>query len=179
MKTALQIGLSTGLLLACCGGALGQTTGAATAAEAQRGAVMLSSGPPGSVSPSLASADIFREIDDPHSGARWLLMRNQEHPAGPGRLVQVGESGSPAGKPLVSGGVVAPAPALPVVRAGDTVIVEEKTAVVDAHLEAVALGPAAIGSLLEVRLKIGGKVVRVMLLAPGRAAFQGETEARR
>ena len=58
-------------------------------------------------------------------------------------------------------------------------VVEEHTAVVDARLEAVALGPAAIGSPFEVRLKIGGKVVRVVALAPGRAALAPQAEARR
>jgi flagella basal body P-ring formation protein FlgA len=64
----------------------------------------------------------------------------------------------------------------PVIRAGERLIVEESTAVVDARLEAVALGPAAIGSPLNVKLAIGGKVVRAVALAPGRAAFQAETE---
>ena len=41
-------------------------------------------------------------------------------------------------------------------------MVEEHTAVVDARLEAVALGPAAKGGEFRARLKIGGKVVRVI-----------------
>jgi hypothetical protein len=33
------------------------------------------------------SGEIVREIDDPHTGDRWLLLRNAEAPGGPGRLV--------------------------------------------------------------------------------------------
>jgi len=67
---------------------------------------------------------------------------------------------------------------LPVIRAGDRLIVEEKTAVAEVRLEAVALGPAGNGFPLLVRLKIGGRVVRAVALGPGRAAFAPETEAR-
>jgi hypothetical protein len=42
----------------------------------------------------------------------------------------------------------------------------------------VALGPATIGSSFDARLKIGGRVVRVLALATGRAAFKPEGEAR-
>ena len=32
---------------------------------------------------------MVREIDDPHTGDRWKLMRDPVHPEGPGRLVLV------------------------------------------------------------------------------------------
>ena len=45
-----------------------------------------------------AQSELVREIDDPHTGVRWLLMRNSEHPGGPGVM------GSPARScALVSG----------------------------------------------------------------------------
>jgi flagella basal body P-ring formation protein FlgA len=66
----------------------------------------------------------------------------------------------------------------PVIRAGDRLVVEENTAVIEARLEAVALGPAALGSSFDVRLKLGGKVARAVALAPGRAAFQAHAEVR-
>ena len=69
-------------------------------------------------------------------------------------------------------------PALPVIHAGDRLIVEENSSVVEARLEAVALGPAAVGSLLQARLRIGGRVVRVVALASGRAEFQSEIGVR-
>jgi flagella basal body P-ring formation protein FlgA len=58
-----------------------------------------------------------------------------------------------------------------VIRAGDRLIVEENTAVVEARLEAVALGAAAPGSTFNVRLRIGGRVLRAVALGPGRAAL--------
>ncbi len=66
----------------------------------------------------------------------------------------------------------------PVIRAGDRLIVEEHTAVVDAALEAVRLNPAALGSTFKVRLKIGGKVLRAVALGPGRAALAAERGVR-
>jgi hypothetical protein len=57
------------------------------------------------------------------------------------------------------------------IHAGDRLIVEENTALVEARLEAVALGPAQLGSPLNVRLTIGGHVVRVVALGPGHASF--------
>jgi hypothetical protein len=63
---------------------------------------------------------------------------------------------------------------IPVIRAGDRLIVEEHTAVVDAVLEARALNPAAAGAPLDVRLTMGGNVVRVVAVGPGRAALLTE-----
>jgi len=121
-----------------------------------------------------ASGKVVREIDDPRNGTRWLLMRNLRYPGGPGRLV-------PASEPRIADSenalqkVAQQQPVRAgmqlVVRAGDRLVVEENTALVDARLEGVALGPAAIGSSLNVRLAVGGNVVRALALAPGRAAL--------
>jgi flagella basal body P-ring formation protein FlgA len=67
---------------------------------------------------------------------------------------------------------------LPVIRAGDRLIVEEHTARVDVVLEARALNPAAAGSAFDVRLAIGGNRVRAIALGPGRAALQTITGER-
>jgi hypothetical protein len=119
-------------------------------------------------SPSLA----LREIDDPHSGARWLLVKDAAHPGGPGHLMQVGRdahAGSGASRlPIAS----------PIIHAGDRILVEEHTDVADAVLEAVALGPAVERGVLEARLKVGGRVVRVIALAPRRAGLAARTETR-
>jgi hypothetical protein len=66
-----------------------------------------------------------------------------------------------------------------VTHAGDTVIVEEHTAVVDSRLEAVALGSAARGGEFQARLKIGGAVIRAIALDAGRASLVGSKEASR
>jgi len=147
------------------------------------------------LSPVASSAsEVVREIDDPHSGTHWLLMRDENHPGGPGRLVPVEEfkkaqlekakidsqnverSSPTGGNSMVANPV--PASLHPIVRAGDRLIVEEHTSVLDARLEAVALAPAAAGATLNVRLKIGGKVVRALVLEPGRATLQPDSEAR-
>lgn len=150
------------------------------------------------------SPAIVREIDDPQSGVRWLLMRDANHPGGPGVLVRAGStetavltktSRSPeaaiepprkerevaetVGEPTRVGlGRIKPANSQipPVIRAGDSLILEENSAVVEARLEATALGPAAIGSPLAVRLKIGGKVVQAVALGSGRVAFRSDSE---
>ena len=124
-----------------------------------------------------AGGEIVREIDDPHSGARWLLMRNSDHPGGPGLLL-LAKSGR---NPVQRGQTGFEPSALErrtVIRAGERLIVEENTPVVEARLEAVALGPAVVGSVLDARLKIGGRVVRAVALGPGRAELQPEAEAR-
>ena len=136
---------------------------------------------------------IFREIDDPSSGDCWLLERDATDPGGPGRLVReerharypVGQSGQPG-----AGSTLGPAAQqetrqradrsaarLPVIHAGQRLIVEENTPVVEARLEAVALNPAAMGSVFKVRLAIGGKVVRAVAEGPGRAALVEEIGA--
>ena len=124
----------------------------------------------GGQNPGVHPPDVFREIDDPHSGVRWLLLRDAKNPGGPGRMVRTGSSSlSQSGQEKRKVGTETPL--VPVIRPGDKLIVEEHTATVEAHLEGVALGTARAGSPLEVRLRIGGKVVRAVALAPGRAAL--------
>ena len=56
--------------------------------------VVLSSPAPASESSpgAYALGEIVREIDDPHSGDRWLLVRDASHPGGPGLLLQIGRA---------------------------------------------------------------------------------------
>jgi hypothetical protein len=132
---------------------------------------------------SHAHVQAVREIDDPHSGFRWLLLRDSIRPGGPGCLVPVADPEGDVPVPIESQSRTSSArivhpPAPPVIRGGDRLIVEENTGVVEARLEAVALSPAAVGFSLQARLKIGGKLVRVVALAPGRAALAPQIEVR-
>ena len=120
----------------------------------------------------------LREIDDPHTGERWLLVRNDENPGGPGRLVRIAAGGNVPDGTALRRAEVTESAAPPIIRSGDRVRLEEHTAVVDAVLEARAMTPAAAGAVFNARLTIGGKVVRAVALGPGRAAFQAETGAR-
>lgn len=69
--------------------------------------------------------------------------------------------------------------ASPAIHAGERLMVEEKSAVAEGRLEAVALEPAQIGSTLDVRLRTGGKVMRAVAVAPGRAVLASDAEVRR
>jgi hypothetical protein len=112
------------------------------------------------------ACNLVRELDDSNTGKRWLLMRDSAHPGGPGRWVL-----SSRGWGAVGTGNVPVAP-LPVIRPGDLLIVEQDSALIHARLEAVALGSAVPGSVVNVRLQIGGEVFRAVALGPGRAAFK-------
>jgi hypothetical protein len=120
---------------------------------------------------TVPGGEIVREIDDPRNGDRWLLMRDPDHPGGPGLLRVVSAV-------RLNTGQAGPSPAekAPIIRAGDRVLVEENTAVAEARLEAVALGPARQGSPFNVRLIMGGKVLRVLAAGPGRAVLEKEVE---
>jgi hypothetical protein len=120
---------------------------------------------------------VLRQIDDPGAHGIWLLTRDPNHPAGPGRMVWVPDrvrlqegSGNAASAAL-------PEPLRPVILAGDRVVVEEETPVVDARLAATALNPAPAGMGFNARLEIGGQVVRAIAVGPGVARLAPETGA--
>ncbi len=118
---------------------------------------------------AVPAVDIVREIDDPNSGDRWLLVHDSNHPAGPGILL---EMSAVRVEPNQAGPAVSTA--APIIHGGDRVIVEEDTAVVETRLEAVAMGPAQAGSPFNLRLSIGGRIVRAFAVAPGRAVIHEE-----
>jgi hypothetical protein len=151
--------------------ACGQTRGAAASALFEASAAPAQG-------ESLTQGEIVREIDDPHTGDRWLLMRNDRSPGGPGRLVRITAHRATTGASSPAAGLEEKQQLVPVIRAGDRLVVEEHTSVVDAALEACALNPAALGSALDVRLTIGGKVMRAVALGPGRAALEVESGVR-
>jgi hypothetical protein len=165
------------LALGTAAGAHSQGTGIAAPEGAGSGPRVLLVSPGPATAQKGNGGQVVREICDPHTGKRWLLMRENGPPGGPGRMVLAGDFSRTAS---ADGSGASPAePGLTssraVIRAGDKLIVEEHTSLVEAYLEAVALGPAAAGSTLDVRLKMGGKVVRAVALGPGRAAIQTGT----
>ena len=169
-----RLGVEIGALLLVFGWA--STVGAQTPAGFHAQILFSSSGPV--VAGNRADGEIVREIDDPHTGARWLLMRNEQNPGGPGRLVLMGveqkKTDNSSGQ-----GAEEEAGLAPVIRPGDRLIVEEHTARIDAVLEARALSPAVPGAAFSARLTMGGKVVRAVALGPGHAVLQPDTGADR
>jgi hypothetical protein len=171
MKSSLHLRIAALLIFAASAISAASQTPPPNSSELRANSKADATGTPGAQLPG----EIFREIDDQQTGARWLLTRDRMHPGGPGKLVLLQGRNSDA-RP--SGNTNADAAlAAPVIHAGDALIVEEHTAVADARLEAVALGVAVRGGELKARLKIGGKVVRVMAVAAGRAELQAESGA--
>jgi hypothetical protein len=119
---------------------------------------------------------LLREIDDPFTGNLWLLVRDPERPAGPGRWVLAGQRIGTQQRDETGPMPLVPATAPQVIHAGDALLVEEHTPLADTRLEAVALGSAVKGACLRARLKIGGKVVKVEAISPGHAAFGPESK---
>ena len=120
--------------------------------------------------PSQFSAETVRVLVDPSTGDRWLLTRDGNNPAGPGWLIRVA-----AGDRRMDGN---PERRCVVVRAGDRVTVEENTAVAEVRLEATALNSARAGQKLNVRLEIGGAVIRVRAVEHGRVEMAAAEWAR-
>jgi len=166
MRTARIVDWALAGLVLVAPAAYGQAAG-----SSDRGSrfLMIASARQGSGS-EVDQGEVIREIDDPRNGDRWILTRDLSHPAGPGRLVLL------ASVRILTRQAVPEEEALaPVIHSGDRVIVEEHTAMVDARLEAVAMGPAVAGSPVNVRLSIGGRVLQAEAIGPGRAVFQEET----
>jgi hypothetical protein len=138
-------------------------------AEAQLAPPAVATVQPGQ-GPVCAACAVVREIDDPHTGQQWLLMRNPANPGGPGILVF--RKSIPEDSRL-EGAIVR---LHPVIHAGDKITVEQSNAKFDLWMEGVALSPAALGVPLRVRLVLSGKVVEALALGPGRAVRIPEKE---
>jgi len=93
-----------------------------------------------------ARGEVLREIDDPHTGERWLLLRNEQNPGGPGHLVRIAAGGNRfAGAMPRGAGAAEEAVQPPIIRSGDRLRLEQHTAVVDAVLEARAILQRRLG----------------------------------
>jgi len=116
---------------------------------------------------------VIRIIEDFATHRRWLLERDSTKPSAPARLVPL-----PAGRScaflethrnsaLLQGSFQSPA--IPVIRAGDTLLATARSSVSDTEVEAIALTAASVGEGMRVRLKVGGGSLRAIAIAPGRA----------
>jgi hypothetical protein len=117
----------------------------------------------------------IRTIEDFATHRRWLLEKDVNRPAGPASLVPLPPDEScafpktePGAAPLH---VKFPGPPIPVIRAGDALIVSEHTSVSDTQLEAIALSAAGVGEAMTIRLKIGGGPLHAIAIAPSRASL--------
>ncbi len=160
------------LIMAPVAGACAQTPG--NAADRPDTLHVVAATPRTALEPEVQT---LRQIEDPSTGDLWLLVRDPSRPAGPARLVLARQRLSIRAAGSVARAQLSSPAERPVIRTGDALMVEEHTAVVDARLEAVALQPAAKGAHFKARLKIGGKVVRVVAISPGHASFAPENEA--
>ena len=130
---------------------------------------------------SRAAEEIVREIDDPATGARWLLERDSRHPGGPWRMMLVAQrhASPPTAKASVKNARKGfeTRTSVAMIHAGDHLIVEEHTRLLDAVLEATSLARAREGESFRVRLSIGGRVVNAVAIAPGRAMLSRDSGA--
>lgn len=121
----------------------------------------------------------IRSIEDLGTHSHWMLLRDLSRPAAPALLIQ-GQPDSKCARLRIEKSGLRSAPnrestSLPVVHAGDYLIVSEHTRNLDAELEATALKPAGIGESLTVRLKFGGHILSAIATAPGRASLSQES----
>ena len=111
-----------------------------------------------------------RVIVDPGTHQGWLLERNVSRPASPARLVPVSCDFSCRFRESGHGSALNQEQTqLPIVHAGDALILVERTRVSEARLEATALSSGSPGEAIKVRLKIGGHTLLAIPTAPGRA----------
>lgn len=124
-----------------------------------------------------APAEVFRAVADEGSGNFWLLLRDSARPGGPGQWVFSAQPKTDPGHEMNLAG--RHSASIPVICAGQAILVEEHSEAVDARLEASALSAASKGNEFRARLKVGGKIVRVRAVGPGRAELERESEVAR
>ena len=119
-----------------------------------------------------AEESVVTERTDPATGAHWVLVRDASNAAGPARWVLATARGQTGARSRVDPGV---SPQTSVIHAGDRIVVEEQTTVLEARFEATALTGAKSNERLRARLTIGGRVLSARAIAPGLAEIEEET----
>jgi len=112
-----------------------------------------------------------RRIVDPATGFIWVLLRSSSCTGCPGRLIPFASLG-----PRSAGAAEPPQLPAPVIRAGDLLLVDEASGPAKGSLTALASRPARAGELLNARLTVSGRQVRVIAQGPGRARLCPATE---
>jgi hypothetical protein len=109
--------------------------------------------------PPRAAVEIIREIDDPATGDRWFLEQDSQHPGGPGRMVLVAQGKAlPPARAFSEDagmGLDTRTPAK-LIRAGDHLIVEEHTSLVDAVLKRLHWPRPALAELFASASRLAG-----------------------
>jgi hypothetical protein len=111
-------------------------------------------------------------IIDPCLGTRWQRMADSRHPGGPARMVVTARGPAlTAEHPDGQGSRSLTMPPT-VIRVGDLLLVEQRSRVLVAHLEAVALEPAAVGRVgRNSEMSANGPVIRVEASGAGQARW--------
>jgi len=102
----------------------------------------------------------------------WRLVRDQEHPERPARLVEI--PWSPAATDASPCRTAVPQP--PAVRAGMRVTMIRKGAMAEIRLRGTALGTAHTGETVAVRAGLGHAVLRGVVRGPGLVELSGEKQ---
>lgn len=122
----------------------------------------------------LKASPAVRVIEDRPQGLQWLLLRNADHPGGPGMLVpQLWEKvdlNAPQSDERSALQTRANVMRLrPVIRAGERLTIEDDSPMAHLRIEAVAMMPASAEEVFKVSLSVGGATVKAIALGPGRA----------
>lgn len=137
--------------------------------------------------PKTISSTTCRDVhvlEDPFTHLRWIRLLDSVHPTGPARLIPLpsttGIEIQDAGCTM-SGATFAATreQRLPVIRAGEHIIIEQQTSFARLRLEATALAPALPGAFVRVQLKTDGQVLSVIADGPRHARLPAGTGAAR
>ena len=112
---------------------------------------------------------VIRSFEDVGTHQSWTVVQDKKRPAAPARLVGPTILHGGRASAEESGEALLQMASRLIIHAGDSLIVDEHTAIVDARLEATALGAAARGERLKVRLKTGDRIVPAIAMEPGQA----------
>jgi hypothetical protein len=114
---------------------------------------------------------LIRTIQDPSSGSVWILVPTPACPGCPGKLIPVASPDHRSSTEISRLTLQAQ-----VIHSWDRLVVEDSAGPVRSRLDAVALQPAREGGVLNARLAVNGRQVRVVALGPGRVRLAPSAE---